>query len=210
MNGRIIATNEGSGYLMDGNTRRPIADGHDFACYEGRGHAVIRGMSDAEANGLGITTGMPMCFDAAHPKVSLRSSANGLTVTAEFGYGAPDYGMLRARSGGVSGAWEIFRLIGDCYRGWCALQSEATRQYVTAERDYQGFAWGELRARSSGSGAWEQFRFVDCNASGCGILAQANSRYVANEMEYTGQGQYMLRARSETIGGWERFHIDYR
>lgn len=213
MNGRVVATNEGPSYYMDGNTKRPIVDGHDFACYQywaGRaGLATVRGISNGEMGPIPQGHAMPMCFDPAHPKIAIWSNANGKYVTAEFGYGGADYGMLRARSAGVGGAWEVFRLIGDCYGGWCAMQSSATRQYVTAEAGYQGYAWGELRARSAGTGSWEQFHFEGDCSTGCGIRAQANNRLVSNEMAFTGAGANMLRARSESIGGWERFRIVY-
>ncbi|MGH9278701.1 MAG: glycoside hydrolase family 30 beta sandwich domain-containing protein, partial [Acidimicrobiales bacterium] len=206
MHNRLIATNEGPAYYMEGNTRRPIVDGYDYNCLAENGSPQIRGMSNAEAAGLALGPTMPMCSSPSYRIVSIRSNANGRTVSAEFGYGGNDYAMLRARNNGVGGAWETFRLIGDCNSG-CGIQSAHTRQFVAAEAGYQGYAWGEMRARSGGIGGWETFRLIgDCN-SGCAIWANANGRYVSAELDFTGNGYAMLRARSETIGGWERFTI---
>ena len=205
MNGFLMATNEGHSYYMEGNTRRPIVDQWDFNCLA-IGRPVIRGIGDAEANHLGGggAMGMQSCNGAR--MVSFRSTANGKTVAAEFGYGGADYAMLRARSNGVSGAYEQFRLIGDCNSG-CYIQSAFNRSFVSAEAGYQGYAWGEMRSRAGSPGGYEVFRLIGDCATGCGILANANGRYVATEMDFTGAGAAMLRARSTSIGGWERFVI---
>jgi hypothetical protein len=206
LNGRVMATNEGPAYYMEGNTRRPIIDGYDYNCLVENGAPQIRGIGKAEADRLGLGAAMPMCSSPHYRVVSIRSTANGKTVSAEFGYGGNDYAMLRARSNGVGGAWETFRLVGDCNAG-CGIQSAQTRQFVSAEIGYQGYAWGEMRARAGGIGGWETFRLIgDCN-TGCGIRADANGRYVSAELDFTGHGYAMLRARATSISGWERFII---
>ena len=204
LNGRIIATNEGASYYMEGNIRRWIQDPYDFACYA-NGRPVIRGMAMAEAQGLPEGAAMPLCVGPGQRLVSIRSTWSNRFVSAELGYGGADYGMLRARATSV-GDWERFRLIGDCNSS-CVIQSVANRRLVSAELGYQGAAWGELRARATGEGSWERFRFVgDCNST-CSIIALGNGRYVAGEFDYSGNGWAMLRARSTTWQGWESFQI---
>ena len=206
MNGRIIATNEGAAYYMEGNTRRWIQDGYDFDCLQ-RGRSVIRGIAMSEATGIPEGTWMPAQDCAGIHIVTIYSPSNSRYVTTEINYGGADYAMVRAARTSVGSDWERFRLIGDC-SSRCLIQSLNNRKLVMPQLDYQGYAWGEMRGVSSNSGGtWEGFRLVgDCN-SGCAILALGNGRYVSTELDYTGNGYGMLRARATGIGGWERFII---
>jgi hypothetical protein len=140
-------------------------------------------------------------------RIAIRSAANGKYVSTELGYGGNDYGMARARSGGVGG-WERFSVLGDCARN-CALRSEANGKFLVAELGYQGYAWGEIRARSDQASGWEQFRFSGSCDTGCGIIALASGKYLTTEIGYTGNGYGMLRARGDSPGGWERYTITY-
>ena len=206
MDNRIIATNEGPAYYMEGNTRRWIPDGYDFDCLS-RGRSVIRGMGLAEASGLGETSAMPAQECPGIDIVTIYSPANGRYVTTEIHYGGDDYAMVRAARTSVGSDWERFRLIGDC-ASRCLIQSLNNRKLVLAQLNYQGYAWGELRGVSENAGgSWEGFQISgDCN-HGCAIRALGNGRFVSAELGFTGHGYGMLRARAETVSGWERFII---
>jgi O-glycosyl hydrolase len=65
LNGRILATNEGASYYIDGDTRRWIQDAESFNCYVARGAPVIRGIGMAEVTGLREGAWMPWCLDAS-------------------------------------------------------------------------------------------------------------------------------------------------
>jgi hypothetical protein len=209
LNDRIIATNEGPAYYMEGNTRRWIPDGYDFECLQ-RGRSVIRGMSLAEASGIPEGSAMPAQECAGIDIVTIRSAASNQYVTTEINYANPDYAMVRAARGSVGSYWEMFRLIGDCAQS-CLIQSLNNRKLVMPQFDYQGYAWGELRGVSDNAGGtWERFRLEGNCSTGCAIRAlgwTGDTRYVSAELGYTGNGYGMLRARATSVGGWERFII---
>ena len=206
MNGYIFATNEGAAYYMDGNVRRWIREGYDFECYQ-REHIVRRGIGIAELGPVTEGDWMPPKGCDGLRIYGIWSRQAGRYVSAELGYGGADYGMLRARSGGI-GEWEMFRTIGNC-SVQCTIESIGNRMLVSAELGYQGFAWGEMRARQplSSPGGWEQFHIDgDCTRT-CALKALGSGMYVSTEMDYTGAGQNMLRARSGSWSGWESYNL---
>nr|WP_246415988.1 Ig domain-containing protein [Nocardioides luti] len=206
MNDRIVVTNEGPAYYMEGNTRRWIPDGYDFECLQ-RGRSVIRGMAMSEAGNLPETGAMPAQECSGIDIVTIYSPANSRYVTTEVNYTGNDQAMVRAERTAVGSDWERFRLIGDC-ASRCLIQSLVNRRLVMPQFDYQGYAWGEMRGVSSNaSGSWEGFRLVGNCSTGCAIYALGNGRYVSAELDYTGKGYGMLRARATSVGGWERFLI---
>ena len=129
-------------------------------------------------------------------------------VSAELGYGAGKYGMLRARAS-QPGPWENYKL---CYnfdsdgsKVW-SIMSEANGRWVSAEVSYTGSYTGMLRARATSVGPWEKFKIFRINGMGAYYFkSTANNRYVSAEYGYTGVDHAMLRARATTVGTWEHF-----
>jgi hypothetical protein len=130
MNGRIIATNEGAAYYMEGNTRRWIQDPESYHCYADRGHPVIRGMGMGEARGLPEGGWMPKCLSRNRVLNRVVREGGG---TAYFVDGSgwwhwiPDggtYNCLVARHGLLisNATWEQINSLrgnnGENERGW--------------------------------------------------------------------------------------------
>lgn len=142
--------------------------------------------------------------------VALRANANGMYVSAEYGYAADLKGVLRARANQL-GAWEQFVLEPIGADLW-AIRSPFSGLYVSAELGYGGSWAGLLRARASVIGAWEKFRISPTpGASTVFNLQSADSgRYVSAEMGYPGTTNAALRARASVPAAWESFSIDLR
>jgi hypothetical protein len=147
------------------------------------------------------------------PEQSFKSSANGLYVAAELGYGPyfpvlHGYGMLRARAEHV-GPWEKFQFCEDkATKAW-SIFSNANNRWVSTEVDRRGGSKGMLRARAETVGPWERYS-IHCSGQPYPkgtfvIYARANNKWVAAELGYTGAEKGMLRARADVPGAWEHF-----
>jgi hypothetical protein len=124
--------------------------------YAGNNYAMLRARATAE----GPWEKYNVCY---HPSSrfnqgywTIQSQANGLYVSAELGYAANEYAMLRARAS-IVGPWERYNVV-SCGFGCSAIQSQANGLFVSAELGYSGDQHGMLRARAFGIGPWEQFR----------------------------------------------------
>ncbi|WP_107093209.1 S1 family peptidase [Streptomyces sp. MMG1121] len=135
---------------------------------------------------------------------SLKASANGKYVAAEFSDTGNQRGKLRARSDNPAGSWEQFTLH-TSPKGGVSLRTVYENLYVSVEIDDSGSHEGMLRARSSSAGAWERLQLVGQSGGTYGINALQNGRSVAVEIKDSGPDYGLLRARADSIGGWERF-----
>lgn len=138
--------------------------------------------------------------------VAFRSKANNRYVSAEFGWGGDDFGMLRARATSV-GPWERFWL--------CAADQSYTIRadvghYVSAELGWGGDRYGMLRARAGMAGPWEvfDFWFSSPQENHWAISSKVGGRWVSAELGWGGDQYGMMRARGTDLGPWELFYID--
>ncbi len=142
---------------------------------------------------------------------SIRSLINGKFVAAEISRTGDGWGELRARKDGPPGAWELFKIEGDCRStAGCAFKSSANDRYVSVELSRAGDGYAQLRARQTSIGGWERFQLVgDCrSAGGCAIKSVQNGCFTSVEINWPGDRYGSLRARQcGGIGGWEKFQI---
>jgi sulfur transfer complex TusBCD TusB component (DsrH family) len=85
LHNRIIATNEGAAYYMEGNTRRWIQDVESFHCYADRGSPVIRGIGMAEVRGIGEGHWMPRCLSPHRVKGKIVRVGDGTAYFVDGG-----------------------------------------------------------------------------------------------------------------------------
>lgn len=142
---------------------------------------------------------------APQSRIYLLSMANSNYVSAEFGFGGNDYGMLRARATAV-GAWEQYYLFATS-SGTFYFQSYSYSLYVSAELGFTDPTYGELRARASAVGGWEQYNTYNLVGGGYAIQSSANGLYVSTELGFGGIYYEMLRARASSVGAWEQYSI---
>ena len=98
-----------------------------------------------------------LCYDGTNfdGVMTLRSQANNMYVSAEFGYTGSSYAMLRARASSV-GPWEQFYLRNN-WNGTWSISIYPGTQWVSAELGFSERSYGMLRARSGSAGPWEIF-----------------------------------------------------
>ncbi len=137
----------------------------------------------------------------------IKSTYNGLYVSAEFGYTGNNYAMLRARSSTV-GSWELFHFCWFPRTGTYSIISNVNKLWTSAELGYGGNQYGMLRARSGTVGPWERYRVWGLTNGYYAIESTANGRAVSAEFGYSGGEYGMLRARAEEFGPWERYNIE--
>lgn len=137
------------------------------------------------------------------PQIALRSKANGRFVSAEFGWGGDDWGMLRARATQI-GPWEVFRFCTDG-GGGTLIRNEIEHKYVSTELGWGGDRYGMLRARAVNPGTWERFGIWP--SGHIAISSDANGRWVSAELGWGGDRYGMLRGRATDLGPWELFEV---
>ncbi|RBM20665.1 hypothetical protein [Streptomyces sp. PT12] len=139
----------------------------------------------------------------------IQSVTNDLFVTSEQNFREPNTGLLRARSEGINGSWELYDLYWN-ENETLSIRSTANEKFVAAELNRTGSEKGVLRARSEGvNGGWEQFILLYHEVSGrYAFQSVANGLVVSTEKNFTGNLQNALRARSDWINGsWEEFYL---
>lgn len=185
---------------------RPAAVPAGWEAVDGAELARIAGETDtlrapsATSDGVSTTADEPEL-------VAMQSARNGQYVATEVNYGAPNTGVLRARSGEFGGTWESFAFEWDVTTGTHAIRSLANNRYVAVEKNFTGSAQNVLRARSTGVSGWERFVvYYNEELDRWALQSTLNGLFVTMENGYTGSLQYALRARSADItGSWEEF-----
>jgi hypothetical protein len=175
---------------------------------EGDAIAALNGEADGERSAARNLTAQDAAADET-TLLAMQSARNGLFVTTEKNYPAPNTGALRARSAEIGGSWEGFAFEWDEASQTYALRSLANGLYVAVEKNFAGSSQNLLRARSTGVGGWERFVvYYNEELDRWALQSTLNGLFVAMENGYTGSLQYALRARSAGIGGsWEEFFL---
>ncbi len=140
---------------------------------------------------------------------AIQSVNTGLFVASEQRYTEPYTGVLRARSGEVTGGWEQFDIFFDDTTETITLTSRANGLNVATERNFTGASNGVLRARSEGVGSWERYvLYYHDGLQTFAFQSVVNGLFVATERNHTGSLENVLRARSDWVNGsWEQFYL---
>lgn len=164
----------------------------------GAGSVVLEQMRRDVAADAG-TPDVPCWHD-----ITIRSVANGRYVSAEIGWGAGDYGALRARAV-APGKWERFIVCRDARSGVTKLRAQANNEFVSAELDNAGARYGMLRAQAEKAGGWERYYSNSAPGGQFSFYARDNRRWVSAEVTFRGDLRGVLRARATSVSAEQTF-----
>jgi hypothetical protein len=142
---------------------------YGYGCYDSSSCANNYGLLRARAGSIGSWEVYRLWYNDVggnQAQWAFQSAANGLFVSAEYGYPNALSSELRARASTI-GPWETFRFAYDTNYGsdWIFIRSQdgTHNNYVSAEMGYTGPSYAMLRARKTGLGPsdllgdWERF-----------------------------------------------------
>jgi hypothetical protein len=171
----------------------------DFSGTGAGSRGVVRARSSAPGPWESFGLDYVRDWDPSAPadEVYLYSNAAHNYLSAEFGWGGTDRGILHARSGSTTpGPWETFYITTNSDGSVSfSVYDGSTRYYVSAEEGWTGNSSGMLRARATSIGPWEKF--------------QASSRSISGHDDYPAAWKNVPRDAFANVWGLNRECVSF-